>query len=395
MDVVELIATWKQRLAAITANANELSEAESTKRIRIRAREGRYQGLTQQRAEAAIAQISMLRDDYLLLARVVDEAVQAHQGGLFTSRETRDEKVVALLCSPSISRATGPVPIEKRTLLGSANHHDQMTPDQLLTLMQKEFELARDLLNAIDSAEAEGALELDGLRHDFVGMEERAARLQAGSDRPSFIELQDLQSDPLNAKAGMDSLKRGLQAWSASLDDLEHVRVSAQDAVVRAKTALGDLNRLSGDYQMQLMQFKELFGESTPLKLMPGMQIEMLSSWCGTLENMLIAGQWNAVNVGASRLNIAMNEAIGNVNLAIAEVQTKCAEVDELKGHFNALRAKEKALFGQEVQGVANEAASLLRGQIEAMLKSRPLDLDGARSLIQKYQNIMLTIGRR
>jgi chromosome segregation ATPase len=394
IDAVELLALWKQRLAAITANANELSEAESTKRIRIRVREGRYQGMTKQCAEAAIATISRLRDDYLLLARVIDEAVQAHQGGLFTSRETRNEKVAALLCSPSISRAAGAVPLEKRTLLGSANRHEKMTPDQLLALMQQEFESARDLLNKIDSVEAKGKAELDGLRRDFAGMEERAARLQASSGQPSFIELQDVQSDPLNAQSGMDSLKRGLRTWSGSLDELEHVRVSAQEAVARARTALDDLKRLSGDYQTQLVHLKELFGESAmaTLTLAPGTQLEMLSSWCGTLENMLIAGQWSAVSVGAGRLNIAMSEAIGNVNRAIAEAQTRCAEADELKGHFIALRAKEKSLFGP---GTPNEAASLLRGQIDAAINFRPLELDEARALIQKYQNIMLAAGRR
>jgi hypothetical protein len=394
IDAADLLATWKQRLAAISANANELSEAESTKRIRIRAREGRYQGVTKHRAEEAIGQISTLRDDYLLLANVVDEAAQAHQGGIFTTRESRDEKVIALLCSPSISRSAGQVPLEKRTLLGSASRHDQITPDQLLKLMQQEFEAARDLLAEIDAAESKGTAELDGLRHDFSGMEARAAKLKVDSSRPSFIELQDLQSDPLNAQAGMDSLKRGLQTWAASLDELEHVRVSAEEAVNRAKGALGELHRLSDEYQTHRGHLKELFVESTEtsLKLIPNTQSDMLSSWCETLENMLMAGQWHAVNVGADRLNAAMSEAIGNVNRAIAQAQTRCAVVDELKGQFVALRAKEKTLLGADAP---TEASVALRAQIDTTLKARPIDIEDARSLLQQYQNILLASGRR
>jgi chromosome segregation ATPase len=239
-----------------------------------------------------------------------------------------------------------------------------------------------------------GAAELDGLRHDFSGMEARAAKLKADSSRPSFIELQDLQSDPLNARAGMDSLKRGLQAWAASLDELERVRVNAEEAVHRARHALGDLSRLSDDYQAHRNRLKELFGQSaeTALKVTPDVQTTMLSSWCETLETMLIAGQWNAVNVGAGRLNAALIEAIGNVNRAIAEANTRCASVDELKGQFVALRAKEKALLGP---GASNDTSAALREQIDQALAARPIDIDVARALLQQYQNILLASGRR
>ena len=393
IDATALLATWKQRLAAISANTNELSEAENTKRIRIRAREGRYQGLTRQRAEEAIAKISALRDDYLLLAGLVDEASLAHLGGLFSTRESRDEKVIALLCSPSIARSAGLVPLEKRTLLGMANQHDQMTPEQLLQLMQDEFEGARDLLCQIDSAEEKGAQELDGLRRDFAGMAERAGRLKADASRPSFIELQDLQSDPLNAQAGMESLKRGLQAWAASLDELEHVRTGAEQAVARAQTALQELNNRCAVLDTLIQQVNELFGESTAVTVspVPATQTEMLHSWCETLESMLQAGQWHAVNVGAGRLNGAMTEAIGNVNRAIAEAQARCAAAEDMKGHFHALRAKEKALFG----AAANEANAALRERINTALKTRPLDVDAARAALLDYQNALQGDSRR
>jgi DNA repair exonuclease SbcCD ATPase subunit len=392
IDATALLATWRQRLAAISANTNELSEAESTKRIRIKAREGRYRGPTLQRAEQAIALISSLRDDYLLLAGLVDEAAQAHQGGLFTSRESRDEKVVALLCSPSIARSAGLVPLEKRTLLGAANQHDQITPEQLLQLMQDEFENARDLLCRIDAAEEKGALELDGLRRDFAGMAERAARLNADASRPSFIELQDLQSDPLNAQGGMASLKRGLQAWATSLDELEQVRSGAKQAVACAEAALAQLNSRCADLAALVRQVQELYGASAgaTLQLVPATQVEMLHSWCETLESLLLAGQWHAVNVGAGRLNAALDEAIGNVNRAVAEAQARCAAAQDVNGHFLALRAKEKALLG-----TGGEAHAALRERIDAALQARPLNLDAVRALLLEYQNVLLAESRR
>ncbi len=205
-------ATWKQRLDAISANINELSEAEAqtypdqgTRRPLSGHDPATRGGSARQVAYLARRLSAAGRRGRRSGAGAADRLVHL-------ARQPR-RKTIALLCSPSIARSVGPGAAGKAHLVGAATQHDQMTPEQLLHVMQDEFERARDALSRIEFAEEQGAAELDGLRHDFAGMAERAARLKADSDRPSFIELQDLQFDPLNAQAGMDSLKRGLQAW--------------------------------------------------------------------------------------------------------------------------------------------------------------------------------------
>jgi hypothetical protein len=390
-DVEDLVAVWQARLAAVTANINELSSAESTKRIRIRTREGHYTGVTKRRAEAALASLSSLSDDYLLLARVVDEALEAQRGGLFVSREMRREKVLALLEGASIARPSKAVPLKNRTLLEAAVGHASMTPADLLAQMQSSFEAARDALADIDGAESTTQTELAQLHSEYASLDARASRIKSATERPSFVELQGLQADPLNARAGMASIGRGLAAWATMLDRLESSQAQASAGLARAKTAVAELRGLSTAWQASAQQVQMLLGAAGAQSLThaPTDQLSMLESWCDTLEGSLKVGQWDAVNVGLSRIEVALDEALTRGKAAVAEAQARCAEVEEMKGQFTALKAKERALSAQLRRDVDSEA---LRERISLALAARPLDVAATRAWLKQYQNLLLTL---
>lgn len=393
MDAEDLVLTWQQRLAAVTSNTNALSSAESTQRIRIRAREGAYAGVTRQRAEAALAGLSALSDGYLLLARVVDEAAQALRGSLFETRESKHDKVLALLAGPSIERTAGAVPLSSRTLLGAAVQRDALTPDDLLAQMQQAFGTARDALAEIDHAEAASAAALAQLRQDYANLEARAARIGAAAERPSLIELQGLQADPLNAQAGIEAMGRGLVAWASSLDRLEHTQAEAARGVAQAKASLATLRQLSVAFDAQCAQARQLLGDGAAAAWQeaPALPIDMLAHWYETLARSVDAGQWDAATVGLSRFHAAVGEAIERANRALAEVRAQCAEVDELSGRFTALKAKERALGMPTGQAMDCHA---LRERIAASLSARPIDLDAARLALRQYQDLLLAPGR-
>lgn len=381
----DLLALWRQRLAVISTNANELSDAESTKRIRIKLRAGHYTGLSKAKAELAIAQLSALVEDYLLLAKVVDEANVISQGGLLSSWSNRDEKISALLQGSSITRTTAQVSIKNRDLLGSAAESFNLTPEALLVIMETEFEQARDSLNDLDIAETKGAAALASLKHDYSLMEQRAQALNAASDRPSFIEIQGLQSDPLNALDGIDALTRSLSSWAAKLDDIERTRAAAVSQVEQAKAHLKDLKDLDALYLAQAEKLSNLYGPQvlSTLKMSGNSAFAMLQSWCETLENSLAAGQCSAVLVGMSRLQLAMTQAQADLHRAIAEVQTRSAEVDELKGRFVAYKAKDYALSAQYG---ADQYRQKMQLQIESALSLSPLDVENLRLNLAQYQ---------
>ncbi len=119
-----------------------------------------------------------------------------------------------------------------------------------------------------------------------------------------------------------------------------------------------------------------MFGDAAAAAPVPAAQAEMLHSWCETLESMLLAGHGHAVDVGAGPLNAAMEEAIGNVRRAMSESHARCATKQDLKGHFLALRAKEKALLG-----AAGDANAGLRERIDAALQAPAECGSGARTI--------------
>ena len=389
------LAVWVQRLGAITANANELSEAESTLRVRARAREGRYSGLTKQRAETALAQLNALMDDYLLLARVVDEASQVDQSGPLTSRSTKDSKIATLLQGPSITRLTNRIPIAARALLGSAQAHDQLTPDQLLDLMQQEFTQARDTLAEIDAAQLRGEAALSALRQDYAAMTERAGDLMLG-EHPTFIEFPDLQSDPLNAQSGMESLKRALSTWAAKINELEGLRAHARASLESAKSTLDDMCRRRRLYDEKVQAVRELLGAPAASQL-PHVDdpTATLSTWYETLENCAHAGQWRAISVGVNRLSMALASTMSSIDRGIASAQARCDEVADLAGRFAALKAKELALTAPVPARLPAHDMAPLRAQIETTLHSRPLDIDAARTLLGTYQHQLLALSQR
>ena len=381
----DLLALWQQRLAVISTNANELSDAESTKRIRIKLRAGNYTGLSKAKAECAISQLSTLVDDYLLLAKVVDEARSISHGGLLTAWTNANEKISALLEGPSITRTTVQIAIKNRDLLGNAAESTKLTPDALLRLMQNEFEQARESLNELDLAETNGSLALANLKQDYSVMEQRAQILNADSDRPSFIEIQGLQSDPLSASDGIDALKRSLETWAAKLNELERTRTVAISEVERAKLSLKDIQELQVIYGSQYKRLEDLYGVPVVMSSQTpqGAAITMLQSWCETLEKSLTAGQWSAVRVGMSRLQLAIAQAQTDLHRAIAELQTRCAEVDEVKGRFAAYKAKDAVLsakFGRD------DSRQQMQRQIESDFNIQPLDLENLRTHLARYQ---------
>jgi hypothetical protein len=390
----DLLSTWQQRLRTITANANELSGAESTRRVRAAHLDGGYSGVTQARAAAALAMLDQLMDDYLLLARVVDEAAQVGKASLFMSRDTKAARIAALLEGPSIARLLARVDLKDRSLLGDALSHARMTPQALLSLMQDHFTRARDALTEIDAAQRQGAKALDGLRSDFAAMQARATRLKSGSGQPSFIELPALASDPLNARDGIESLRRGLRCWSEQLDDAERAREQAQSGLLAVRGALDELERLGVEHAGLVESVRAQFGDAAAagLVLDQAGQRATLRSWAETLETSLANGQFHSVAVGVGRIRVALQAAIAQATAASAAARAQAGAVAELQGVLGALKFKEQAFrdSGIAAHAQAAQAARTTRKQIETLLQARPVNLDHARTLLARYQSSLL-----
>lgn len=388
-DLEDTLALWRDRVAIISSNINELNTRESTKRVRIRARQGQYSGDTRKRAELAISLLGTLSDDYLLLANAVATAGDALHGGFFLTREGRSERLNSLLGPGSIARPNGAVPLENRTLLGSANGVERLSPQQLLERMEAAFASARDDLREIDDAEQANKTAVADLRQEYERLEALSIALGVTtSDRPSFIQLQGLESDPLAAAAGIDATRRALDTWARLIGDAQKAKEEAAAGISKAGGMLGELRGLSESFDAERGKVEAMLGPAlaAELTVVPSDTVRTLSSWFESLSGSLTEGHWSAVNVGLSRFETALRDAITAARKAVAGARAKTDELDDLRGRFTALKAKESAVTLQT--GKAPDTAAI-RGEITEALAARPVNLQAATDRMRQYQTLL------
>ena len=384
-DTVNLIELWRARLATISANANELSESEASRRIRAGLRDGRFSGETQIQAQRSIDLINGLSDDFLRLATAVDDAQAASKGGLFDSRERRKEVVESLLLGPSIRRPGTGVALAQRGLLNEATPFEQLTPEQLLQRMQAAFSDARDITARIDTAQSEASATWSGLKQDHEALRARATALGVHGDEPPFPDMRSASSDPLKALAGLDAVRRTLQAWAHKLLGMEQERQQVQALLDHAKSAMAELLALHENFEDQSDRASALLGtvHNTPLSVE---HIDTLQSWMRTLQSSSDRGQWTAAGVGAQRLNQALREARSMLDQAIDRLATQLAVWGELEGRFKALRAKAKVV---ELDGWDQTRVHAIHEQVAQKLNHRPLDTQSIEQDLLQYADLL------
>ena len=220
---------WQKRLTVISTNLNALSESEHTRRICIKSRRGEYTGTTRTQAEQSVALLTHLLDDYLLLADIIKQAEQANQGGLFSLRETAIHNVTRLLEGPSIIGSTSTIALQHRDLLDAPTEQQRLTPLQLLTRMQDQFEQVRDTFNSLAGLEQQVVLTSNQLRQDLATLSSRA-RLLEGDEAIELVaatdalnQIRDSPGDPLGSAARITTMRRTMEAWSKQLGQLDQV----------------------------------------------------------------------------------------------------------------------------------------------------------------------------
>jgi hypothetical protein len=227
------LATWSERLAVITRNANELSEAEATKRVRNRLREGGYSGQTQEQANMAVQSLRDLMDYYLMLAQVIEQANQEMKGGLFELQSARAAKVMALLNAPSVALPRVNVPLSQRGLLTQEESATKAKPAEVLAAMEALFVRANDIFTTIDSAAADMAHKEQAMRGKTTALAGRMVALALDPAQIPPFETQVDSGNPLEslaALAGYQHLLEGLETQVAALESQHNAVVQALPA---------------------------------------------------------------------------------------------------------------------------------------------------------------------
>ena len=392
LPTAELLSQWQGKLAIITRNANDLFEADYTKRIRNRLRDGRYSGLTRERAGEAIDRLTALMDDYLVLARVIDAAASVSKAGFFETRDWRDEReqrMLDLLEGHSVELPAIHVPLPQRDLLTDSSQAQKVTPAELLHAMQAAFAQARDHLSSIDHAEAAMLGESEKLRAEYCVLMQQADMLGAGAARPPFRDPSSDVTDPLQTQSAINATAWELASWKRQLDTLEAERYKASSMLESNAQGISQLAQLHQSLQQLIGESRALFGEiDSTVAETAANEIDDFNQWLGKLRITQEQRRWRAVRTGGANLETAVRSVLDRLQAQRQQLRDKLDEIAELKGRFKALRIKANTL--SRIVAARGVALNELETEIAGGFKLRPIPLDTQRLRISRYETELL-----
>lgn len=386
----QLLAEWQDKLAIIARNANELSDSECSKRIRNRLRDGRYSGLTRERASVAVQNLTALMDDYLVLARVVEDAVEQNKGTFLSTREGREGRVRELLEGASVELPAVHVPLPIRDLLTSAALTQRTTPTLLLQAMQAAFAEARDVISEIDQVEnnfPSALAELQGEERELVRVAE-----SLGIIRPDMpvLDLVVDNVDPLQSVGLVNEKRRILATWSLELTQLEQTKTRAMAAQVRVREQLAQLENLLQERGELEVESAQVFGvemRSSDPEVCPEHMAD-LKVWMVNLERHLAEHRWLAVLTGLGHLEEVVCARVAAAKRDKTASGAGLEDFSDLKGRFKALKMKAQVMLGRELVG--RSELEELESFIAEGFRVHPVRLALLKQRIAEYEERLL-----
>jgi hypothetical protein len=388
--IVSAIAAWQDRLALVSRNLAEINEFPALARVkaRMRATPPFYTGETASRIADALAALEELWKDYLLLNALLDQVEALRkQSGLFHDHE---DEIHQLLHGPSITLPVAHVPLAERSLLSSAQHSDQVTPDELLGAMHVLFALAKDTIVEVDASEAQLRPRLEVLsitarelsrRADALGRDEAEMATVVSSVEPSSAVL---TADPLGAGRRLAEAETALANWRTRLEAAEREHEALEGAFSAATAALDELRRLNRVAQRAHDSATSTIAGSLALRRpLEAPVIAHLGTWLETLNLARQRGDWLAAKSGLDKWTAACDSHQEQERRAAAANTAPLDAREELRGRLKALRAKASA---HAARGTTFEPAVVRLGnEIEGILYSQPADLAKAAALLTAY----------
>lgn len=391
MDIAFEVRAWQDKVTRISRNLSELNEAEFIRQIRYRVKANAtnaYTGRTLEAALAAIASLDTLWDDYLLLARVIEEALDLlKKHSMF--HDTTDE-IDRLLSGRSIQLPPVHVPLESRELVDTPETDNKTTPGFLLDAMTKAFAQARNTLTQIHKVEDGNSPRVTKLLEETEALRLWATNLgipPGTEDKESvLVAIQKVTNDPLAATDQLDALQRLLERTQKAFQTLEVERNEVRVVLDQLGQQCNQLADLAGrsrkaieDSKVALVLEPAAFGEPTSEQA-----IQSLRAWVATLESNFVANNIKAVKVGATKCGKAIAEQLSREQSTYVKNRVGLDKLSELTGLLTAYRAKAKAM---QANGIAFDATTIdLKERAKHLLVQQPIDLAVAEQAIQAFE---------
>ena len=343
-------------------------------------------GITRQRWESATGALAALWDLYEAHSAVIDRAAETlarrpGQKGL--------AEITALLTGPSVEVDRGPAPLARRNLAETGR--EQMTLTAARAWMSDAFARVTGVVSAAEQAWNDMAGALDSAAADLSGVEVlgdqdlafEMAEVQADLDRLRGL----LNTDPLGGQANPAAADRLLDraaAVAARSADLARTRDGARQRIA-AVTAAADAARAAHeDVAAACLR------AAAKITAVPPVPVDRtdLSARIAALDTLLAGGRWTRLSFELDLIEGELASATSNSRDTERTVAALLGRRDELRGLFNAYRAKAARLGAIEDPSLAARY-----DQARELLWTAPCDLTAAADAVNRFQQAVLAVG--
>ena len=393
-EIDKLLADWKKKIDLVGQNLIDLHGLPTYQRLTGVSDYSAVQltGVTQARLRPALEAMNDLFGYFDLLVKTVNQATQLRASIIprFLRSPQKLQEIEQLLTKPSIQLTVIQTPLAERGLLSAAETSSAIAPQDLLVLMTKAFNVAKEVVLAVDEAWSR-------LQPLLVEAQAEIQHLQKLADSlgvDSLKELSDVSQKITSLRDSIESDPLGVSAdFTTEIQpQIARVRISLQQIAKQQQLLRLSFAR-AHQLQSQLVELHRLcdaaFAEST-LKVvdhsmlqtpLANEQIEALSSWLSRLETKFAEGLVNPVQVGLENWIAKVKEYITAVEKAYAANKAPLETRAELRGRLEALKAKALA------RGLAEDTTlTELAILAQQLLYSQPTPLDKAAQLVSQYE---------
>ncbi|MFI7603093.1 hypothetical protein [Actinoplanes sp. NPDC049681] len=360
--------------AAVAANLVDLDDNSARKDLD----KGPLTGATAAAWADATAALTQLWDGYGMLTALITSARAARGQRRFTDAER--SAYIDQVLGRSITLSTTTVPLAQRGLLGAGKVSTTCSPAELLSAMEAAFRTAVDVASRAGDvwqrlmpAAADAAARIGHLRTLT-----RSATLDE-ADRRLGDFTAALAADPL----GCD--ERALDTVRALIDRADAERTSASELREALGQRLADAHALADRLAVAARTAaaaEEAVAGRFDAAAVASVSGPDLRPDLAAIDALAAAGQWALISPRLAAWSRAARDRLAALEGAAARNSAMLAARNELRGRFEAYRAKAGS------RGLAEDTAlAPLAERARDTLYTAPCDLEAARAAVAAYQD--------
>ena len=397
----EALKTWQARLSAVAENLLDLQTDSTFQSLTGTGGLDKVMvtGATAARVTPALRSMNVLYAQFGLLGATLDRAQELRRGlpAMFGG-DAKLREAEQLLLGSSIEVELPELPLEARTLLSGARNTARVSPEQLLGTMTGTFAEIQATVAAVGQSWTDFGDRYDRAEREIARLRAQTV-LPPSALQPSLDALvqsldalrAEVHTDPLGALARTgDEIDQPLAALGARVAYAERVSAGLREA----RSAWESLCRSHGDTVALAAESRAKVTADAPApQPIPEAKLQSLGEWLGRLETKGATAAVEAVGVGLRHWRAAADACLAQERSAWEQLSAQIAARGELRGRFDALKAKARAY------GFAERAdVGALAADAERLLYARPVHLERARAAVARYEQQLRTgtnIGER